>query len=429
MMRRLASVMLWAGMLVWGLVADPGAASREHGPALPAATYHRRADAAIQSFLLKFWNPGRNYLNAAYPSNGRLTGYWTYAHGWDAVIENVERTRGQNYAGWIETLYDGQNTRGWHSDFYDDENWMALTLLRAYSVTRDAKYLDQAKRLFSDIRNAWDTSCCGGVPGGIWWDQKHTQKATASNAGPVITACRLYTATGSRSYLDFARQVYELWWGQMVDPATFQVADHINPNGTKAWWKFTYNEGLMIGASRELYTATMETKYLSNGQRVADFMVRTEVVPTRYGPVLFDGANDRCGGDAQEFKAPAYRELCDLCRLSPRTSYDDTLKGSAEALWNLSRSPSLDLFSVDWAGPPQASASDRQQNAAAIALCDFARLQGDEPVSMKPRTARSTRSPWRIVTTASPAGATWRAGTPTLNRSSCTRSSPRAGTR
>src|ERR1700737_1602934 len=40
-----------------------------------AATYHRRADAALQSFLQKYWNPSQHYLNETYPSSGHLTGY------------------------------------------------------------------------------------------------------------------------------------------------------------------------------------------------------------------------------------------------------------------------------------------------------------------------------------------------------------------
>jgi predicted alpha-1,6-mannanase (GH76 family) len=48
----------------------------------------------------------------------------------------------------------------------------------------------------------------------------------------------------------------------MVNPVSFQVCDHINPDGTKVWWKFTYNEGLMIGASVELNEATGAAMYL-----------------------------------------------------------------------------------------------------------------------------------------------------------------------
>jgi hypothetical protein len=74
--------------------------------------YHARADAALESFLLKFWSQGASYLKAHYPDNGSATGYWTFAQGFDAVLDGVERTEGKAYAGWIETLFDAQNQRG-----------------------------------------------------------------------------------------------------------------------------------------------------------------------------------------------------------------------------------------------------------------------------------------------------------------------------
>jgi predicted alpha-1,6-mannanase (GH76 family) len=349
-------------------------------PAAPgAATYHQRADAAIQTLLLKFWNPSQSYLNDAYPSSGRLTGYWTYANGWRTVIANAQRTQCRRYAGLIETFYEGQDRRGWSAGYYDDENWMALALLHAYDVTREPRYLSKARILFSDIQKGWDISCCGSTPGGIWWDKAHTQKATASNAGPVITACRLYAATREARYLSFARQVYRYWWDHMVDPATYQVADHLNPDGTKVWWRFTYNEGLMIGAGRALYHATNEATYLADAHRVAGFMVQNEVTSTRYGPVLFDGTNEGCRGDCHQFKGPAFTFLSELNHDSPRSAYRAVLQASVDALWNLARERSLSLFAVDWSGPPQSAASVAQESAAAVALSEFARTQGLDP--------------------------------------------------
>lgn len=38
------------------------------GCAQTAATYHARADQALQSFLIKFWNSGQQYLEQDYPA-------------------------------------------------------------------------------------------------------------------------------------------------------------------------------------------------------------------------------------------------------------------------------------------------------------------------------------------------------------------------
>jgi hypothetical protein len=105
-----------------------------------AETYHDRADQALESFLLKFWDGGAQYLRNRYPStDNQLTGYWTYAHGWEAVMDGVERSGRQEYYGWIESFYIGQNERGWIVAHYDDECWMTMALLRAYDLTGNGR--------------------------------------------------------------------------------------------------------------------------------------------------------------------------------------------------------------------------------------------------------------------------------------------------
>jgi predicted alpha-1,6-mannanase (GH76 family) len=347
-----------------------------------AATYHTRADAALQSFLLKFWNGGQQYLRNRYPSDGSLTGYWTYANGWDALLDGVERTGGAQYAGLIESFYLGQNSRGWTNDFYDDECWMTLALIRAYDFTANPVYLNQARALYADVQGGWDTSCCGPVKGGVWWNKAHTQKATAANAGAALAGARLYQRTTNTAYLTFAQQVYSFWWNNMVNHSTFQVCDHIDPDGTKVWWKFTYNEGLMIGASVALYEATGSIVYLNNAHNLAGFMLNNESVLTGYGKVLYDGDNNGCGGDCHQFKGPAYRYLMQLYRKNTtRTDYRALLQGSANAIWNLARETTNTLFAVNWAGPAQTSVDQGQQNAAVAALNLWANQSGAYPGS------------------------------------------------
>ena len=75
------------------------------------------------------------------------------------------------------------------------------------------------------MRVAWDEGTCGG---GVWWDKHHTQKATASNAGPALSAALLYTDTGEQSYLDWASKVYSFWNKTMTDPRTGAVTDHLD---------------------------------------------------------------------------------------------------------------------------------------------------------------------------------------------------------
>lgn len=371
----MALPLVWIG--VWVTLLSP-ALSVAQTP----ATYHARADQALQSFLLKFWSGDQQYLRQLYPDNGALTGYWTYANGWDAVLDGVERTGGEQYLGLIETFYLGQDERGWWAGYYDDECWMTIALMRAYDLTGNPKYLAQAQTLYSDVMAGWDTTCCGPQKGGMWWDRAHTQKATAANAGAALAGARLYERTANPSYLGFSQQVYSFWYSNMVDHALFQTCDHINTDGTKVWWKFTYNEGLMMGAALALERITGNSAYLTNANNFARFMVVNEVASAAYGALLYDGSNSGCGGDCHQFKGPAFRYLSLLYASGARVPrYYAVLKGSADSIWNLARYGQSTVFSVDWGGPPQAGVDQAQDNAACSALSRFAQLYGGYPGS------------------------------------------------
>jgi predicted alpha-1,6-mannanase (GH76 family) len=351
-----------------GTTAEGGGAD---GSAGDGALLAAHADEALERFLVRYWTG--SYMAANSPRDANLTGYWTFAQAFDNVLDGFERTGGTRYWGTIETFYLAQNTIGWSRDYYDDEDWMALALIRAYDLTQTTKYLDEAKSLMSDIMAAWDTTCCGTSPGGIWWDRSHTQKATAANAGPVITATRLAARTGDASYLTFAKQVYSYWLTTMVDPTTHQVADHLLPDGTIVRWKYTYNEGLMIGASVELAAATGDTSYLATAHDIASFVLKSESESTSLGAVLSDG---KCGGDCMEFKGIAYRYLTALDLAEPDPALGAFLDASASAVWTLARDPNLDTFSVEWSGPPVTSSTLNEDSAALMALALAARRAG-----------------------------------------------------
>ena len=247
--------------------AGPDAAPDAGPDARPA---HDAADAAFEAMMLSFWDGGRSYLRSERPQASALTGYWIFAQALDAVLDSSARTGGR-YRGLIETFYLAQDAVGWSRDFFDDENWMALALLRAYDLTGRTKYLARAKELFADIMtNADDASCCiASAPGGLWWDRPHTQKATAANAGPVVTAVRLWQRTNDTTYLDFAKRVWAYWDTNMVDEASHRVFDHVKPGGEIVSYRFTYNEGLMIAASVALHEATKDAKVLAEAHAIA----------------------------------------------------------------------------------------------------------------------------------------------------------------
>lgn len=355
------------------------AATADAAPAdggVDPAPWHAHADAALASLLVDYWTPG--YLAASSGAATSVTGYWTFAQAYDAVLDGVARTGGARFAGWIEGLYLAQDARGWSSNYYDDENWMTLALLRAYDLGGDPKYLAKAQALYADIEAAWDTSCCGASPGGIWWDRAHTQKATASNAGPVIAGVRLAAHTGDMRYLAFAEQVYAYWRAHMVDPTTYAVTDHITTGGQLVKYRFTYNEGLMIGAAVELHGATHDAQYLADAHAIAGYMLAHETETTAAGSVLFDGTSAHCTGDCAQFKGIGYRYLGLLQAADPRDDVAAVLAASPQAIWDDARGAG-DLFATDWAGPPVTPAPINAQSSAAMALNLYAASLGAAP--------------------------------------------------
>src|SRR5262249_37296012 len=107
---------------------------------LPAA--QQNADRPREVMLRAFWGGTEQYLHAITPSDGKLTGYWTYAQAFDALLDGVERTGSLKYRGLLSAFYAGRGARGWLVDYYDDEAWMTLALMRAFDLTGEKRYLD-----------------------------------------------------------------------------------------------------------------------------------------------------------------------------------------------------------------------------------------------------------------------------------------------
>ncbi len=329
---------------------------------------HARAERALWDMLIPFWVGPESYLRAAVRGDS-LAAYWVYAQALDAVLDAAERTGGTRHVSTAEMLIAGQAARGYSSDFYDDENWLALALMRTHDLTRTDAYLAQAEALFLHIADAWDETCCGETPGGIWWDAAHSQKATASNGGPVITAARLAERTGDGSYLELAEKYYAYWLATMVDPQTHEVTDHVTADGEMVHWSFTYNEGVMIGAALELHRATGEARYLTDARSFAARILAEQTADSSVGPVLSDGTADACRGDCQQFKGIGYRYLHALERFAPDAELGALLTATAESVWTTARDPMTGHFGTDWAAPPAgASASISQMSAAVTAL-------------------------------------------------------------
>jgi predicted alpha-1,6-mannanase (GH76 family) len=359
--------------------AAPGASTSGGDHAARVASLHARADAATDALVARFWNGGAGDFAHASPTSGAAAGYWISANALETIVDAAERTGEARYLDVVRAFVAAQDGRGWTRDWFDDEAWMAVALLRAHDLTRDRVFLERAAALVVDIfASAPDGSCCGADAGGLWWDRPHTQKATASNAVPVIAAARLYERTGEARWLDDARRAYGFWRDHMV-AASGQVVDHVLPSGERVWWSFSYDGGALLGAALALHHATGEAPYLADARRFAGFLLSAQTRSTSFGPVLFDG-------DCDAFKGIAHRYLSELAAAAPDVpGLPALLAADADAVWTIARDPSTGTFGVDWGGPASAVTSLAAQASAAMVLNLEAARSGPRPAPLAAR--------------------------------------------
>lgn len=194
---------------------------------------------------------------------------------------------------------------------YDDQMWLCRELIRAYRLTGEKRYLNQATNLADYCIDGWD--CCldadGNEYGGISWGPGYNSKHACSN-GPLIQPLvwladiyrtedetadmRLYTIqpdqtrTSARRlhsevYLEFARKIYAwqkqnllnksngVYYDMLGAPGEIQYItvnrvkyrDHVDTGGPVGT-AYTYNTGTMLAGAAELYRVTGEDDYLTD---------------------------------------------------------------------------------------------------------------------------------------------------------------------
>lgn len=336
-----------------------------------------RADAAVDALYANLWDSAtRNFRGNS--------NYWVYAQTVDVAGMAVARNR-PKYMNYLASLYNAQNSRGWHegtNTYYDDENWMALALTRAYQITQPdpaagenpLNYLNTAESLYADIMGAV-VKDSGGNFAGIRWHYGQNGRATASNAGPVITGMMLAKLTGNSAYRNFALKAYDFWFNRMVDKSLYRVADFLNSDGSVIWADWSYDNGLMVGAALQLYKATGNSMYLTQARGFANYMVVHESVSTKYGPVLKEVVcGNNCTGDATQFKGIALRYLIDLLAVdSANSAVRNLVNATVASVWYASRSTQTGLFGIRWEADLPAF-NLGTQNSAALALGNAAAL-------------------------------------------------------
>jgi predicted alpha-1,6-mannanase (GH76 family) len=334
---------------------------------------------AMQDFLKVFWDEEENYfyqnswrtgLGGPGPVGGLYADFWWEAQLWDLVMDAFEREGSEQYRQMIDDVYDGfvAHYSDWQNDFNDDLGWWAQGAMRAYNLTENERYLEQAKSLFEFIWGYWTDDYGGGV---LWKNTGEDQKNVATNGPLTVTAVRLYQATGDEDYLEKARQLWNFVNEQLTDGGA-RVYDNYE-NGELRQWDFTYNFGNFILASLALREVSEDeaekAMLLERSVLSADWVIENL---TNSGILIDEGLGD--GGGFKGVFVRALNKLRNVEELvaAKQEEYSQFLQDNATQVWN-QRRESDGTTGSDWSSPvPEEAAVQVLAAASAMAVLQLA---------------------------------------------------------
>jgi predicted alpha-1,6-mannanase (GH76 family) len=326
-----------------------------------AETPRERADVAVTK-LLTYYNSG---TGAWTTPTGEA---WQPALGIDSVINSYERTRAQSYRDVLNKSFERYRGR---RAFYDDNGWYLNAWIRAYDVTGESKFLDEAKALFTANTAGWDSTCGGG----LWWNSNRDYKNAITNELFLLAAAQLHrrapNGTGAGSYYDWAFREWNWFRNSGMINGNRMVNDGLNGscvnNGGITW---TYNQGVILAGLVELWRITADRGYLYQAEQIAEATINNQV---HAGGILREPCeiSGNCDGDQKIFKGIFAVGLARLYFADPgnKPAYGAFLRRNADSVWNSARDGGNGL-ALRWVGPP--GSADQATQASAGLLLDQA---------------------------------------------------------
>lgn len=339
--------------------------------------WNAAADSATSSLIKHFWDQKNHYFvyHADRFELGHDNNYWPQAHAMDAVIDAYLRTKDAKYSQLFDQWFEGIKAanfsnpgRNYLNDFYDDSEWIALTMLRLYEATKDTKYLDATKELWTWIKGGWNEL----GEGGIAWERKKNQhsKNACSNGPAAILAARLYQTTKDENDLNWAKKIYEWEKQTLFNQATGAVYDNLNAKtGELNTMTLSYNQGTFVGAAYELYKITGDDIYLNDARKAAYYCISNASMIDIGNNILRNEGE----GDGGLFKGIFMRYFTQLV-LEPNLNaayakkFTTFLDNNAEVLWRKGVNKKVMLFGTNWALAPIGTTQLTSQTSGATLM-------------------------------------------------------------
>ncbi|MDB5286790.1 MAG: hypothetical protein JWR05_1739 [Mucilaginibacter sp.] len=336
-------------------------------------TFAATADSLQDKTYTTFISANGNYFVQNNDGNTAYN-YWPQAHTLDVFTDAYLRTKNEIYKQRMKSLLNGTritNGNKYPNEYYDDMEWLALASLRAYEATGDNDYMDAANILWADIKTGKNANQGGGI---AWRKSQLDYKNTPANAPAIIFAARLYRLQKNAADLALAKELYAWLKGTLVDPSSGIVWDGINANHDNqiSKNKFTYNQGVFIGAALELYNITGDASYLTDAVRTATATIKDlDISP---GGLLKNEGQ----GDGGLFKGILVRYLTlltlkDDVSATDREAYAKFLKYNAETLFAKGISRPQLMLSPDWKSKPSGT-TDLTTQISGVTMIEAAAL-------------------------------------------------------
>ena len=220
-------------------------------------------------------------------------GGWGEAETLETILDAYETTGNAQYLSAFSSVYSYfkkmvgsdfchlvyEDAYKWYGhDFNDDVMWMIIAAARAYHLTGNKTYLNDAKKNFDAIYkrayNQWGML--------RWAEQSGGKNGTNSciNGPAEVAACYIALGTGDESYFEKARDLYDhqrrylfnAYSGAVYDSFTWN-ADTNLPGGYN-YWSSTYNQGTMLGAAAMLYLKYGDEQYRQDAAHIVQYTVK-----------------------------------------------------------------------------------------------------------------------------------------------------------
>lgn len=299
--------------------------------------------------------------------------YWHNAHVLDVLVDGYERTKDARYIPQMSNLLQGlyaTNNNSFINDYYDDMAWLGLSSIRAYQNTKDNKYLDAAKVLWQDILTGINNNDGRSLS---WSKPTPLFKNTPANGPAIIMGLRLFNLTNDKAYRDTAVMFYNWLLPTLINPANGISWDGIK-SGELERAIYTYNQGLFIGASVEMFKLTADKQYLAHAIKTARGSVNSSVLSPN-GILRPEGQ-----GDGGLFKGIFVRYFVELIKLKEIAKEDkifllNYLIKNAETLYSSGIDYHSLLINFNWSKQPSGTIDLSTQLSGMMLIEAMAALQ------------------------------------------------------